>query len=50
MIKQGKYSEREYFRIRPDQAIWLSQQPNSKNETIRRLIDDEIKRQKENLK
>jgi hypothetical protein len=50
MIKQSKYSVRKNIRITPAEAAWLSQQDTEEAETMRRLIDAEMERQKQNQK
>jgi len=50
MLKNQVFSIRQQIRVRPDQSVWLQKQPENISVTIRRLIDAEIERQKENQK
>jgi hypothetical protein len=50
MINKSRYPVRKNFRLRPDQSIWLSKQPNDESTTIRALIDVEIARQEKSKK
>jgi hypothetical protein len=50
MLKKQVFSVRKQIRLRPDQVVWLDEQSENDSVTIRRLIDTEIEKQKENQK
>jgi len=50
MIKQSRYPVRKNIRITSAEAAWLAKQATEEAETMRRLIDAEMERQKQNQK
>ena len=50
MPQQSKYPVRKNIRITSAEANWLAQQDTEEAETMRRLIDAEMERQKQNKK
>ena len=50
MIKKSIFSLRKQIRLRPDQVVWLSNQPEGDSNIIRRALDEFIERQEKNKK